>query len=190
MSSRAAGPIAAALILASATASEAEVPHALRGKSILVGWTETRQQEFPDGTKNQRVVRTAFAIYFSTAGRKFSKSTRFTLDRRGREQFATAHSRGPGGSLIKTSNVRYLSTGRFVGRNYVSTVKYESGARQITIAFDEAFRSCTVSLTHGKESGAPGLVMRGSSGRLLLLTSIDICAPNCSVKDGNAMEEN
>jgi hypothetical protein len=181
--------LAAFFIVASAVDSAAEVPQPLRGKSIVVGWVETRQQQFPDGTKSQRVVRTAFAMYFSTAGRKFSKSVRFTLDQRGREQFATAHSRGPGGSLIKTSNVRYLPTGRFVGRNYISTVKYESGARQITIAFDEAYRACTLSLTHGKEAGAPGLVMRGSSGRLLLLTSIDISSPTCAVQDGNAMEE-
>lgn len=189
MTLRATGPIAAVLVFAFATASEAAVPRALYGKSLVVSWTETRNQQFPDGAKNQRVVQTAFTMYFSMAGRKFSKSVQFTLGPRGQEVFATAHSRGPGASIIKTSNVRYLPTGRFVDRTYVSTVRYESGARQMTITFDEAFQSCTLSFTHGKESGAPGLVMRGSSGRLLMLTSIDISAPKCAVKDGNAIAD-
>jgi hypothetical protein len=186
---QAAGLLVACLVLGSASETSAAVPRALYGKSLVVSWTESRNQQFPDGTRNQRVVTTAFTIYFSHAGRKFSKSARLTLSRTGNESFATAYSRGPGGSIIKTSNSRYFPVGRFVGHTYVSTVRYENGARQLKIAFDPEFRHCTLDLTFGKEPGAPGLVMRGSSGRLLMLTSIDISSPSCAITDGNLIAD-
>ena len=82
-----------------------------------------------------------------------------------------------------------MPVGRFVGRDFVSTVQYESGARQVTVIFDEGFRNCTLAFTHGKESGAPGLVMRGSNSRLLMLHSIEVSASSCAVKDGNALAD-
>jgi hypothetical protein len=59
----------------------------------------------------------------------------------------------------------------------------------MTITFDDSFRSCTVSLQHGKEDNAPGLVRRGMGGGLQLVKAISVSGQRCAVKDGNVFGE-
>jgi hypothetical protein len=75
------------------------------------------------------------------------------------------------------------------GRSIVEMVKYDSGARRVEITFDESFRSCSVTVQHGKEENAPGQVVRGLNTRLLLVKSTSVSSTNCSVRDGNQFGE-
>jgi hypothetical protein len=51
------------LVLASvASGNASDTPQALYGKSLVVRWTETRNQTYPDGTQTHPVVQTAFTI--------------------------------------------------------------------------------------------------------------------------------
>jgi hypothetical protein len=43
---------------------------------------------------------------------------------------------------------------------------FESGARRITVTFDQNFRTCTVDVIDGKENDAPGIVKRAMDGRV------------------------
>ena len=182
--------IAGVLALAPLAASAASnAPRELYGKSVIVSWTEGRHQKFPDGHTNLRVVHAGFTIYISDAGRAFVRSGRNMVNARGQTINVSGRSKAPDGDVIKTANTRYKPNGSWSGQTYVSTVNYESGARRITVIFDPGFASCRLDLTHGKEDGAPGIVLHGMGGQLYMLTAIDIASPTCTVRAGNALAE-
>src|SRR5882757_330161 len=72
-------PIALIVMLLATQAHAADAPAALKGKSVVVAWTETRQQRHV-GEPNFRSVDAShnLSIYISTAGRVFSRQTNST----------------------------------------------------------------------------------------------------------------
>jgi hypothetical protein len=117
----------------------------------------------------------------------FSQLVRKDINRKGRESgVVSGNSQGPGGE-IKTAHNRGNRILKFEGRSLITDSTYESGARRITIAFDEGFRNCTVSVIFGREGGAPGIVNHGMSGRLFMLLSANVSVTSCEIKDGPAV---
>jgi hypothetical protein len=172
------------LPLAAHAASNA--PAQLRGKSISVSWSEGRHQTSTEGQSRVTVVHTTFVIYVSENGRLFSQSHRATMNSRGQITHSTAHSKTKG-DAIHTANSYYKPKGQFVGRTFVSQFQYESGARRLVLTFDESFGSCQVSLSFGKEDGAPGIVSRGSNGKLYMVDKVDVSGTSCAIRSGNAL---
>jgi len=179
--------IAGSLVLVPLAAFAASTaPRELYGKSILVTWSEGRHQTSTEGRSRVTVVHTTFTIYVSENGRLFSQSHRATMNSLGQITHSTASSRTRG-NTIQTGNSRYTPKGQFQGRTFVSMAQYESGARRVVLTFDETFSSCQISITFGKEDGAPGMVSRGSDGRLYMVSKVDIANATCSVRAGNAL---
>ena len=167
----------------------AAAPPQLYNKSIMITWGEGRTMKSTEGHTRHRVVHAEYGIYISSAGRAFSQMGRSVVNRRGKIRNSSGSSVGPDGSTIKTSNARYGRQLSFQGRSIHTDVKYESGARRITVNFDEGFRSCSVNIIHGKEEGAPGIVQYGMNTRLHMLTSVSVSSPTCSIRDGNIFGE-
>jgi hypothetical protein len=181
--------IAAGLVAILAVPVKAATPpQQLFNKSILLNWSEGRSQQFPDGRENHVVVHSTTHIYVSGAGRMFLQSGRERINRSGKTIASVGATSSPDGSF-RTANQHYKSAVSFDGRTFTSVLKYESGARRVMATFDEGFRSCTLSVVHGKEEGSPGHVQRGMTGRLLLVKKVDISGATCSVKDGNVFGE-
>lgn len=171
------------------TASFAAAPSALFNKSISASWAEARDMETVEKRAMHRVIHHTIAIYVSNNGRLFMMKSRVSHNR-GRAVNSGGSSHSPDGT-IKSGNNR-SGQGREVqirGRSIVEMVKYDSGARRVEITFDEGFRSCSVSIQHGKEENAPGQVVRGLNTRLLLVKSTSISSQSCQVRDGNVFGE-
>ena len=168
-------------------AAMAGPPQALFGKSVVAAWTESRDIKFTDGTIQHVTIRGDYAVYVSSQGRVFSQLVRKGINKQGQESgVASGASRGPDGN-IKTRHSRGNRVLKFEGRSLITNSTYESGARHITIAFDEGFRNCTVGVIFGKEAGAPGIVNHGMTGRLFMLVSVDVGATSCAIRDGAAV---
>ena len=176
------------LSLAATSAAVAAAPSALFNKSIMASWSEARDMETVEKRAMHRVIHHTVAIYVSNSGRLFIQKSRVSHNR-GRAVNSGGSSHSPDGT-IKSGNNR-SAQGREVqirGRSIVEVVKYDSGARRVEISFDEGFRSCSVSIQHGKEDNAPGQIVRGLNTRLLLVKSTSVSSQNCSIRDGNQFE--
>jgi hypothetical protein len=181
--------LCAVLVLIPRSARAGKAPVALYNKSISLSWIETRGQKFTDGRTNVRLVTVRRGIYISSKGQMFQRMSRTMTDLRGRPKAEGAKSTAPDGSAIKAIKNSYTNAYQFSGRTMSSVAQYESGARLVTVSFDEGFRRCSIEIVHGKEQGAPGLVMHGIKGDLTLLTSISISGESCSIEDGNMFSE-
>jgi hypothetical protein len=62
---------------------------------------------------------------------------------------------------------------------------FESGARRITVNFDESFRTCTVDVAYGKERGVPGIIRHSSFGGKVSLATYTVSDQKCTITDGN-----
>ncbi|HZP77391.1 MAG TPA: hypothetical protein VFB45_14710 [Pseudolabrys sp.] len=163
-------------------------PPALYNKSVLISWTESRDMKIPStGRVIHRTTDIDYGIYISSAGRVFSQMgrqnkalryTRMTVNQSG-------SSVGPDGNTIKTSNEHYGRSLSFQGRSITTTTKFESGARQIRVDFDEGFGSCRVTVVHANERNAPAMVHDDMNSRLFIVSAVDSSAPTCAIRDGN-----
>jgi len=180
---------AAGLMTVLAAPASAAAPQALYNKSIVMHWSEGRATKLPNGSERHVVVHSAYTIYISNQGRMFSIMGRERKNRSGKTSAQKGVSRGPDGSTIVTAGQSYAKGVTFEGKSMHAMSQFESGARRITAAFDDGFRGCSLKVSYGKEDNAPGHVQRGMTGRLIMVTKIDIAGASCSVKDGNAFGE-
>jgi hypothetical protein len=184
------------LVIVAPAAAIAGPPTQLYGKSISLKWDEDKHNKYPSGEEEDVSVNRAVGIYVSSQGRMFSRIAsnlrgsgpfrmRPQTTSRGVPGLAAAQSSSPDGSVIKTSNSRYNTKWEFHGRSLVGFTALESGARRLTVNFDESFRTCTIDVSYGKESGVPGTIGHALNGRLIIVTSQKVSAQSCTVSDGN-----
>jgi hypothetical protein len=169
---------AMAIAVALPSTSRAQVaPQGLRGKSVIVTWTELRNQRRGDQTAfNDVVAPLSRTIYVGSTGRPFS---RFTGQLRGRTASfehvgATGTSSGGGPSEV-----------RFDGRTMTLIGSSKGGlARRITIEFSESFTTCQAKVVFAKEAGKDVVVGRSLvSGERLDIRSVTVTGVSCSVRD-------
>ena len=148
----------------------------LVGKSVLVSWTENRQQR-TNGSEVRAVARSfQLQMYISGAGRPF---TRVTSSGRGtalgNEQVGSGGESLGGG----TRSVR-------IGGNSI-IVQADSGnyARKLSIDVTPGGGSCTAKMSVGKESGSAPRAFRNSSGTTLEIHSLSVSGVSCSIRRGN-----
>jgi hypothetical protein len=163
-------------------------PTQLYGKSVLWRWMEDIDFKTADGREGHRVVSEAHGMYISTRGRVFAQSGRTQIKKNGVGLLGAGRSRDPEGGVIE-SNVRNKRTHEFKGRTLIGTKVFDSGARRVTVNFDESFRTCTVDVVYGRENGVPGVVLHAMSGRLHLQTH-KVSDQNCTITDGNVFGGN
>jgi hypothetical protein len=172
----------AAVLLIATTAHAADAPKALYGKSILLSWVEERQQSSEaEPQPLWRRVPLTLTIYVSTAGRIFARVTASSATRTGKAE-------GLGLDVkTKSGGVRVA---RFDGRSLAVTSTFVGGARNINVDFDDAYRTCSVSVILGKSAGASKLTMPNLAlGGVVEVHASRISGNTCAISDGNALGE-
>jgi len=171
--------IATAIVVVS-VASEVmaqSAPAALRGKSIIVSWTENRQQRFEgDPVFKPAAVSLRLQIYVSAEGRTFERLNVAGASKERVEGGATtsARSRFQGSTLITSGATR----------------GHGGGARQVAVTFDAGFANCSARVTVGREPGA-AFVKGTHMGlkRPIEFQMQGITGESCSIQSGNVFAQ-
>lgn len=157
-------------------------PKELFNKSVILNWHTSVRFRYPEGPSHSAVLENAVSMYFSSTGRMFRRVSNSVHTPRG--EYARGASLAPGGNVIKSGKM-YFHTARFEGSKLYLSMQAESGGRQIAVDFDSTFSSCALKVLYGREDNAPGIVIRGPSGRLTMLESATAGGYSCAVKTGN-----
>jgi hypothetical protein len=146
------------------------------GKSVIVRWSETRQQRI-NKSPEVRAVTIGFEmkIYISGTGRPFNRLT----------------TTSPGGSIEHEQvGVQGKSLGGGVrsitanGSSIVLQAEYGNYARNLRIEMSPGAASCNAQMSVGKEAGsAPKAFQAG--GRTIEIHSLSVSGITCSVRQGN-----
>jgi hypothetical protein len=150
-------------------------PAQLRGKSILMSWSDTREERNVSTGAVRSNIRQVndIRIYVSTAGRVFSEFTRSS----GRNSDVKL-----AGTALESS--RQILHWSFEGRSLVAYQHLTRGARRIAIDFDAGFATCSVSVVNGKEDGKP-LLTENFQHTETKETVINVTSTSCAIHDGN-----
>lgn len=168
--------VGAAMLMASAVHA---APSQLYGKSVVVSWTEERQQRVNGETEIRNVGRNGtFSVYLSSAGKPFSRmSYAFSGNRGGLKSGKRDAVGGEGGSARSVS---------FSGNTLTMSRAFNGGARNVLVTFDGGFQSCSAQVLTGKESGASTIKWTSMvTGKAIEVLSVKTGAASCRVQDGN-----
>src|SRR5215211_4499710 len=123
-------PTSLLVMLLATQAHAAGAPEALKGKSVIVTWTETRQQRHVGEPNFYSVNASAsLSVYISTAGRAFSRRTNSTRAGSGSIERAP----GEGGEERRA---------QFAGQTMTLIGVTTGGAYRTSVDFDPNFTSC------------------------------------------------
>jgi hypothetical protein len=164
------------LVLLSPNLAYAAPPEQLKGKSVVVSWTETRQQRNV-GEPNFRSVNAShsLSIYVSASGRVFSRQVNRTrAGEGGTEQVA-----GEGGGAYPTR------TPMFSGQTMTVIGEAKGGARRTVITFDAAFASCTATTATAFEAGKSSISLSPITKKQVEIQSVTANGASCSLQTGN-----
>jgi hypothetical protein len=163
-------------LLSLAPAVSASAPAQLRGKSIVVSWTEDRIQRVV-GEANFRAVAAnhQFDMYISSAGRMFSKMTNTT--RRG--SGSAEQVGGAPGANRQPVFANQSMTVFMPNRN-------GSGIRRLSVQFDGSYAGCTANVVRAKAEGAKTMVTTSLiiDGKIEI-QSVTVSAASCRLQNGN-----
>lgn len=173
--------VAGVAVLAASDASAAP-PAQLKGKSVVINWSETRQQrdEKPDGswTAFRSVSAThTLSVYISTAGRVFSRQVnRTSLGSGTTEQLAGER----GGSFP-------VRTPSFSGQTMTIIGETRGGARRTVVDFDAGFTSCTARTATAFQEGQSSVSLSPITKRKVEIKSSSASSASCALQNGNVM---
>lgn len=164
------------LLAIGATAANAAPPQ-LRGKSIVLSWTEQRREQNPV-TRQEHHLATpfSFTVYVSSADRTFN---RLTAGRAG------SSDQGAGSKDRKGFAARAVN---FSGQRMTASNTFAAGgARQIAATFDAGFSGCSGSVIIGRGGGREAIRQKKMDGSWVDLLSVSVGAVSCSISAGNAL---
>jgi hypothetical protein len=168
--------VALILLALQGRAAAGAAPAELRGKSVLINWSESRVQRFTDEAGFSSVmIRHELQVYVSATGRVFNRQT-------------NTNSRGASGSTSQIAGQGRGRTPGFAGQMMtIVGTGAKGGARSVVVSFDAGFGSCRAEVIRAKQDGAS--TMRSSSkiqiGRTVEIKSATASAASCSVRAGN-----
>ena len=176
-------PLIATIVLSTLLAAlggPARAQEALRGKSVVVTWSEECMQRRQGEGDYRRAVREGkFSAYFGNTGRILSRLDMMNPRRGGGE-----------GPVRAGSGARrqIALSGRIMTAVYVARA---GGARRIVITFDDSLGRCTAEVIRGKEEGAQAIIAqsRNRPGVKVEIVSVKTSGVSCAVKDGNVVRE-
>jgi hypothetical protein len=162
------------------TIAHAGPPKELYGKSIVVTWTESREQR-PVGDPNWRTVNgtETFDIYVSEAGRVFNRMTA-----------QTPGGRASGKGQIAGEGKRSVN---FSGHSLTAIWQMGAaggGATLVSADFDAGFSSCSAKVSRGKES--PDAIVRVYSNIIKHENEVrrhQVGSVSCRVSSGNVFAQ-
>jgi hypothetical protein len=159
-------------------ANAASAPDALKGKSVVLTWTETRQQRNVGEPSFYSVnASRSLSIYVSTAGRVFSRATSSTRSGSGTIEQAP----GEGGGAYPTR------TALFGGQTMTLIGETKGGARRTLIEFDASFASCSARVALAFQSGKTSVSLSLITKKYVEIKSVTMSGTSCSVKSGNVL---
>ncbi|MEW6639437.1 MAG: hypothetical protein AB1586_02960 [Pseudomonadota bacterium] len=154
-------------------------PQQLYGKSVIITWTEERQQKSLGESAIRAVGATGeLDLYVSEQGRTFSRIRFSAPNARGRIKSGTNDQvQGEGHARRFDFRGTALNVGMPRG---------SGGATQIAINFDSGFQGCTARVIVGKTPGADRMVARSLITRMPVeVYSAKAGGENCRVQSGN-----
>ena len=162
--------------LAGTVLPAAAAPEQLRGKSVVINWTEQRRERNPaTGEEQTRSLPFVFTVYVSTADRTFNR---------------LSVGRGGSSDQVKGSRDQARFAPRavvFSGQRMTATNTFISGgARQIAATFDGSFSSCSATVIIGKGGSGP-VKQRTISGGVVEVLSVNPGAAGCAISQGNTL---
>ncbi len=167
--------VATALGLLGSTLGSAAAPAELRGKSVIIKWTESRVQRTVGETAWRTVsIGHELRVYVSSAGRVFSRLIN--------------SGRGGSGTNDQVSGSQGSTrTPQFKGQSMVIMgTGMSQGARRTSVTFSSGFSGCSAEVVRGKEVGAAVITATSSiNGRRLEIQSLTVSGTSCSVQAGN-----
>ena len=175
------------LVIAGATAASSyaalAAPSQLYGKSVVVSWTEEREQRVNGEQTTRNVGRNgSFSVYLSSAGKPFSRmSYAFSGARGGLKSGKKDAVGGEGSGNRKVA---------FSGNSMSVGMGMSGGARNILVTFDGGFGSCSAQVLTGKESGSSSIRAKSMvNGNDIEILSVKTGAASCRIQDGNVFGE-
>ena len=163
-----------------AVAPAIAAPQQLLNKTVSLSWTAQSVVRDPDGKERQTSNNIKYVIYISSLGRLFEHSSR--SDVRGTQggdmDLNAAHTK-----IGEARGLRFEGTSLVAYRGYAGAGGL--GAMRAVATFDSSYSSCTLAVTHGKESGAT-IKRKGIDGVVREILSITALGPSCSIQNGNA----
>lgn len=156
-------------------------PAELYGKSVLVTWSEDREQRgLGENRWNYIRINLELRLYVSTAGRVFNRLNAVVVDRNGRshsfsaDQIAAADRSGHGQRQV-----------HFDDRSMALDAVFNGGARHIAVAFDASYGSCKAQVIAGRQEGSQTTIMTTLNHRKVEIRSNRAGTATCSVRNGN-----
>jgi hypothetical protein len=166
-------------VLLASQSYAASAPEQLKGKSIVVSWTESRQQKNV-GWNNFRTVNAShqLSIYISTKGRVFSRQTNSTRAGTG----STEQVAGEGGGGPYSTR-----TPSFGGQSMTVIGENKGGARRAVIDFDASFTSCKAKASTAFEAGKTSVSFSPITHQRVEIKSVITSGESCSIQSGNVL---
>jgi hypothetical protein len=164
------------LALLNPNLAQAAPPEPLKGKSVVIAWTETRQQRNV-GEPNFRSVNAShsLSIYVSATGRVFSRRINRTASGSGATEQVAGESGGP----------YPTRTPMFNGQTMTVIGETKGGARRTSINFDAGFASCTATTSTAFEAGKSSISLSPITKKYVEIRSVTANGASCSVQSGN-----
>ncbi|MEH2627553.1 hypothetical protein V1292_005608 [Bradyrhizobium sp. AZCC 1719] len=171
-------PILLLVMLLATQAHSAGAPDALKGKSVILTWSETSQQRYVGEPNFYSVNRSAnLTVYVSTAGRVFSRRTTSTRAGSGTIE------QGPG-----EGGRAYPTRGALFGAQTMTLIgETKGGARRTLIDFDASFTSCSARVALAFQSGKTSVSLSPITKKYVEIKSVTVNGTSCSVKTGNVL---
>jgi hypothetical protein len=145
------------------------------GKSVVVRWTENRQQRI-NNAPELRAVTVGFElqIYVGATGRPFARLTASRGGSHSNEQVgAQGQSLGEGSRSIRAD-----------GNSITLQANYGNIARNLRIEVATGGAGCSAQMSVGKEAGSAPKAFR-SGGRTIEIHSTSVGGVSCSIRQGN-----
>jgi len=155
-------------------------PAQLYGKSVVVTWTEERDQRVR-GEEHVRNVGAngQFSVYLSGAGRPFSRMSYSFSRPRGSAAYGSKDAVGGDSSGGNRSVV-------FQGNSMSVGMRMEGGAKRILVNFENGFQSCNAQVLTGKAEGADRIRAKSMvGGGFVEILSVKTGPASCRIQEGN-----
>jgi len=167
-------------LLTTAAARAQDAPTQLRGRSVVLKWTESRMLRIEGQTDFHAVnAHQTLQLYVSTEGRVFERRSA-AVARDGRTRTGAKDS--VDGGAIAGRN----STTHFSGRSLVIAGTMGQGGRQVSVEFDGVFSKCTVQVTVGREAGVETIKSQSlTTGQRIEYRPQGISGASCAIRGGN-----
>ncbi len=167
--------ISAAMLASAVLSTAAEAaPAQLRGKSVIVSWTENRvQRNAGEGDFRSVTISHEFHLYVSTAGRIFSR----LINTNARRQSGNQDRVGGGPNLVPSFQGQTMT---------IAMTGTTRGARLISVDFGSSFDGCSANVMRGKETGAATMTVKSQiTGKVVEIKSVSVSSASCSMRPGN-----